>query len=219
MLIPLCATIAIAAVSFILLLLAPIRLCAALVQHGSEARLTLRIDLLFELIRLPFVFILKFDPDLMRSPSDLKAAFSIVRLTKQGIEKPLKRKGKRKAKGERLPISPILSAFSLKKLVLRGQIALEDAASCVLLCGAVNALFEPLLIAAAALLPPDARNAELKAEFLPKFAETSIKFRIEGIVETDPAKLISGLISAFAEKRAKKCKLGMRKAHSLSNTA
>lgn len=187
------------------LLVFPIGLRFKLEQRGFSARLTLCFSLLFGLIRLPFRFLLEFDAEKAKhEPLSAKNAFSFFRLTGRGELKPLKLKKPKKPKGGKLPAAPILGAISLKRLVIRGHIALEDAADCVLLAGLLNALTLPLLTLAARLSPIRAQKAELKAEFLPKFTENSLSLAFEGIVKTYPAKLIAGLLSASAAKSARK---------------
>ncbi|MBR5948821.1 MAG: hypothetical protein IKZ82_09300 [Clostridia bacterium] len=202
-----------------LMLLSPIGLRFKLEQRGFSARLTLRFWLLFGLIRPPLRFLLEFDAEKAKhDPLDAKNAFSFFRLTRSGELKQVKRKKPKKPKVEKLPAAPILGAISLKRLVIRGHIALEDAADCVLLAGMLNALTLPLLTLAARIIPIRAEKAELKAEFLPKFTEKAFSLAIEGIVKTHPAKLIAGLLSAFAEKSARKrCERGRNKPQAKPN--
>lgn len=187
------------------MLLCPIRFRVAAKQRGFSVRLMLSIDLLFGLVRLPLRFLIKFNAErFIENRFRLKEAFSIFRLTRGGKRKRVERTKPKKPKGERLPLRPVLGAFSLKKLVLRAQIALDDAASCVLVCGELNCAVQPLLSLAAELSPVEARKAVTKAEFLPKFGENSVFTAFEGILETYPAKLIWGSFSALTKKHAKK---------------
>ena len=191
--------------------LLPIRLEARAAQQGFSVRLTLRIRLLFGLIRLPLGFVLEFDTEkAKKDPLEATKAFSAYRLTKGGKLKPIKRRKSRPPEREKLPAAPLLGAFRLKRLALSGSIALGDAACCVALCGALNAAAKPLLALAAELSPLNARNAAIEAKFLPKFSEASVCLAAEGILETDPAKLIKGVISAVIERNAKRRSEGRR---------
>lgn len=187
------------------LLLSPIKLRALAKQTGLSVRLTLQVRLLFGLIRFPFGFVLKIDAErATQNPLEVKKAFSFFKLTKNGELIPIKRKQPKKPKHERLPIAPLLGAFSLKKLAVRGTVALEDAAACAFLCGALNCAVKPILTLAAELSPIDARKAAIAAEFLPKFSEASVCVALEGILKTNSAKLIKSGFSALSKRDAKK---------------
>lgn len=191
--------------ALLLVLLSPIKLRALAKQTGLSVRLTLQIHLLFGLIRLPFGFVLKIDAEKAeQNPLEVKKAFSFFKLTKNGELIPIKRKNPKKPKHERLPIAPLLGAFSLEKLAVKGTVALEDAAACAFLSGALNCAVKPILTLAAELSPIDARKAAIAVEFLPKFSEASVCMALEGILETNSAKLIKGGFSALSKRNAKK---------------
>ena len=204
-----------AAAVFLALLLCPIRLHASAKQTGFSARLTLMISLLFGLIRLSLRFVIEFDAEKARQdPLEIKNALSFFKLTKSGELKTIERKKAKKPRSDKLPVSPLLGAFTLKKLALKGSIALEDTAVCVLLCGALNCALAPILTLAAGLSPIKARKAAIAAEFLPKFNEASTSTAFEGILETNSAKLIKGGISALRKKLSLKRTKGGRSARS-----
>ena len=193
-----------AAAVFLALLLSPIRLHASAKQTGFSARLTLMISLLFGLIRLSLRFVIEFDAEKARQdPLEIKNALSFFKLTKSGELLPIKQKKPQKPRAEKLSISPLLGAFRLKKLAVKGSLALEGAAACALLCGALSCTLKPLLTLAAELSPINARKAAIEAEFLPKFNEASTSTAFEGILETNSAKLIKGGISALSKKAGK----------------
>lgn len=202
-----------AAAVFLALLLCPVRLQVKARQIGFSLHPMLTILLFFGLIRFSLRFVIEFDAEEARqAPLEAKKALSFFKLTKRGELLPIKRKKPQKPRAEKLSISPLLGAFRLKKLAIKGSLALEDAAACALLCGALSCTLKPLLTLAAELSPINARKAAIEAEFLPRFSEESVLIAFEGILETNLAKLIKGGISALRKKLSLKRTKGGRSA-------
>ena len=183
-----------------LALFLPIRAHLSVAQRGICLRMRVDISAFGGLVRVPLRFTLEFESALLKlTAAGGKKPLTFFRITRRGEKKALKRKPKR----ERLPRAPLLRAVTLKKLMLGGELALDDAALCTALSGTLNMLFTSVLRIFFEFLPVNAEKARISSAVEPKFTENALRLDLDGILSTNAVKLIRGFVKASLEKRSR----------------
>ena len=157
-----------------------------------DASLQLQVRALGGLVRVLFRF---------RARYIVGEGFALFRI-KHGVEKRLGRKKQPNERKRSVGLAA-LSALSLEKLSVGGELGLEDdAAQTAFLSGAACALLEPALLIALGLSPLHLAHGKdtVQVRIKPAFGVSKLSFKLFGIAKTNAAKLLRGILAAIVPK-------------------